>query len=149
MALYEHIFLARQDITTQQMEELIANFSQIIVDNGGKIHNHEYWGVKNLAYKIRKNRKAHYALLNIDAPHAAIAEMERMQSINEDVMRSLTIRLEKFEDGPSVMLQKRERDEKLAREFEFDRQDDDFGARAKKPGGGGRFRDAGGDDIEA
>ena len=100
MALYEHIYLARQDISAQQVEALTAQFKTIIESFGGKIEKVEYWGVKSLAYRIKKNRKAHFSLLNIDAPPAAIAEMERQMGINEDVIRVLTIRVEALEQGP-------------------------------------------------
>ena len=104
MALYEHVFIARQDISASQVESITAEFTKIIEDNDGKIEKNEYWGLKNLAYKIKKNRKGHYVLLNIDAPHAAIAEMERNIRLNEDVMRFMTIRVEEHEEGPSVVL---------------------------------------------
>jgi small subunit ribosomal protein S6 len=147
MAFYEHVFLARQDITSQQMEELITQYTDLIAANGGSVVRHEYWGVKTLAYRIQKNRKAHYAMLLIDAPSKAVLEMERIQSINEDVMRSLTIRVEALEEGASAMLMKRERDEKIAREFETERVEDDYAAKPRKSGGG-RFRDDAGQDQE-
>jgi small subunit ribosomal protein S6 len=147
MALYEHVFIARQDITSQQMEDLITQYTGIIADNGGAVVRHEYWGVKTLAYRVQKNRKAHYALMMIDAPSKAVLEMERLQKINEDVLRSLTIRVEALEEGPSAMLMKRERDEKIAREFETERTDDDYAAKPRKSGGG-RFRDDAGSDVE-
>jgi small subunit ribosomal protein S6 len=111
MALYEHIFLARQDISPQQVEELTAAFTNIITEAGGKVSKNEYWGLKSLSYRIKKNRKAHYTLLNIDAPHAAVAEMERQQSLNEDILRFMTIRVDELEEGPSAMMQKRDRDD--------------------------------------
>ena len=123
MALYEHVFLARQDVTAQQVEELTARFKGVIEANGGSVDKAEYWGVKTLTYRIRKNRKAHFSLLNINAPAPAVAEMERQMRIDEDVLRFLTIRVEEHEEGQSVMLQKRDRD---------DRGDRGFG------GGGGR-----------
>ncbi len=115
MALYEHIFIARQDVTAQQVETMTEQFKGVIEANGGKVAKIEYWGVKSLAYRIKKNRKAHFSLLNIDAPAAAVAEMERLQSINEDVLRVLTIRVEEHEEGQSAMMRKRddsERDER-------------------------------------
>lgn len=115
MALYEHIFLARQDVSAQQVETLVEQFKGIIEGNGGKVAKNEYWGVKSLAFRIKKNRKAHYTLLNLDAPPAAVAEMERMMSINEDVLRFMTVRVEELEEVPSAMLQKRDRDEKSER----------------------------------
>jgi small subunit ribosomal protein S6 len=108
MALYEHIFLARQDVTAQQVETMTEQFKGIIEANGGTVAKVEYWGVKSLAYRIKKNRKAHFSLLNIDAPSAAVVEMERQMSINEDVLRVLTIRMEAHEEGPSAMMRKRE-----------------------------------------
>jgi small subunit ribosomal protein S6 len=115
MALYEHIFLARQDVTAQQVEAMTEQFKDVIEANGGKVTKVEYWGVKSLAYRIKKNRKAHFSLLNIDAPSTAVAEMERQQSISEDVLRVMTIRVEEHEEGPSAMMRKRddaERDER-------------------------------------
>ena len=112
MALYEHVFLARQDVTAQQVEELTARFKGVIEANGGSVTKAEYWGVKTLTYRIRKNRKAHFSLLNIDAPSSAVLEMERQMRINEDILRFLTIRVEELEEGPSAMLQKRDRDDR-------------------------------------
>jgi small subunit ribosomal protein S6 len=111
MALYEHVLLVRQDATAQQVEALVEQYKGIIEQNGGKVTKNEYWGVKSLAFRIKKNRKAHFTLLNIDAPHAAVNEMERLEAISEDIIRSMTIRVEALEDGPSAMLQKRDRDD--------------------------------------
>ncbi len=111
MALYEHIFLARQDVSPTQVEELTAAFTDLITQGGGKVTKNEYWGLKSLSYRIKKNRKAHYTLLNIDAPHAAIAEMERQQGLSEDILRFMTIRVDELEEGPSAMMQKRDRDD--------------------------------------
>ena len=108
MALYEHVLLARQDVSAQQVEALVETFKGIIEANGGSVPKVEYWGVKSLGYRIKKNRKAHYSLLNIDAPAAAVAEMERQMRINEDILRVLTIRVEEHEEGPSAMMRKRE-----------------------------------------
>ncbi len=104
MALYEHVFIARQDISTSQVESITADFSKIIEENEGKVAKSEYWGLKNLAYKIKKNRKGHYVLLNIDAPHAAMAEVERQARLHEDVMRFMTIRVNEHEEGQSIVL---------------------------------------------
>lgn len=112
MALYEHIFLARQDVSPQQVEELVANLTSVITAGGGKVTKNEYWGLKSLQYRIKKNRKAHYSLLNIDAPAPAVAEMERQMRINEDILRYMTVRVDELEEGPSAMLQKRDRDER-------------------------------------
>ena len=111
MALYEHIFLARQDVSAQQVEEMTTQMTEVLTSGGGKVTKNEYWGVKTLSYRIRKNRKAHYSLLNIDAPHTAVAEMERQMRINEDILRFLTIRVDELEEGPSAMMQKRDRDD--------------------------------------
>jgi small subunit ribosomal protein S6 len=111
MALYEHIFLARQDVSPTQVEELTATFTDLITQGGGKVTKNEYWGLKSLSYRINKNRKAHYTLLNIDAPHSAIAEMERQQGLSEDILRFMTIRVDELEEGPSAMMQKRDRDD--------------------------------------
>jgi small subunit ribosomal protein S6 len=108
MALYEHIYLARQDVTPQQVETMTEQFKTVIEANGGSIAKLEYWGVKTLAYRIKKNRKAHFTLLNINAPAAAVAEMERQMGINEDILRFMTIRMEEHEEGPSAMMRKRE-----------------------------------------
>ncbi|HYA81335.1 MAG TPA: 30S ribosomal protein S6, partial [Methylocystis sp.] len=107
MPLYEHIFLARQDISQQQAETLTGQFKNIITSRGGTVQKVEYWGVKTLAYRIKKNRKAHFTLLNISAPSEAVVELERTLSINEDVIRYLTIRVHELEAGPSAMLRKR------------------------------------------
>jgi len=110
MPLYEHVFLARQDLSAQQIEELTAAYKGVIEQMGGKIAKSEYWGVKTLTYRMRKNRKAHFTLMNIDAPAAAIAEVERQQRINEDILRQLTIRVEEHEAEPSAMMRKADRD---------------------------------------
>jgi small subunit ribosomal protein S6 len=112
MALYEHIFLARQDVSQQQVEDLTAALTEVLSQGGGKVTKNEYWGLKGLSYRIRKNRKAHYTLLNIEAPAAAVAEMERQMRINEDILRFMTVRVDELEEGPSAMMQKRDRDER-------------------------------------
>ena len=111
MALYEHIFLARQDVSPTQVEELTTALTEVLTNGGGKVTKNEYWGLKSLSYRIKKNRKAHYTLLNIDAPHAAVAEMERQMGIIEDILRFMTIRVDELEEGPSAMMQKRDRDD--------------------------------------
>ena len=108
MATYEHVYLARQDVTAQQVETMTSQFKSVIESLGGSIVKVEYWGVKSLAYRIRKNRKAHFSLFNLDAPHAAIAEMERQMGLNEDVLRFITIRVDALEEGPSAMMRKRD-----------------------------------------
>ena len=110
MALYEHIYMARQDISAQQVEALTEQFKKVVAGLGGSIDKIEYWGVKSLAYRIKKNRKAHFSLFNIDAPHAAIAEMERQMGLSEDVLRFITLRVEALEEGPSAMMRKRDDD---------------------------------------
>ena len=110
MPLYEHVYLARQDVSAQQVEELTEQFTTVIEELGGKVAKNEYWGVKSLNFRIRKNRKAHFTLLNIDAPPAALTEIERQQRINEDVLRYLTIRVDELEEGPSAMMRKVDRD---------------------------------------
>ncbi|MCA0406193.1 MAG: 30S ribosomal protein S6 [Proteobacteria bacterium] len=115
MALYEHVFLARQDVSAQQVEAMTETYKSVIEANGGAVTKVEYWGVKTLAYRIKKNRKAHYALFNLDAPAAAVAEMERQMAINEDVLRFMTVRVEELEEGPSAMLQRRDRDDRPER----------------------------------
>jgi small subunit ribosomal protein S6 len=126
MPLYEHVFLTRQDLTAQQVEELLEQYKTIITDNGGEVGKTEYWGVKGLAFRIAKNRKAHYTLMNITAPPAAVAELERLQKINEDVLRVLTIRVDEHETEPSAVMQRRDRDERDRGE-RSDRPRRDFG----------------------
>jgi len=130
MPLYEHVFLARQDVTAQQVEELTARFKGVIEANGGSVGKTEYWGVKSLTYRINKNRKAHFTLLNITAPAAAIQELERQQRIDEDVLRILTLRVDEHEEGPSAMLQKRDREDRGER---GERGDRGFGGREDRP----------------
>jgi small subunit ribosomal protein S6 len=110
MPLYEHVYLARQDASAQQVEELTTQLKGVVEGLGGTIAKNEYWGVKSLSYRLRKNRKAHFTLLNIDAPPAAINEIERLERLNEDVLRYLTIRVEEHEAGPSAMMRRAERD---------------------------------------
>jgi small subunit ribosomal protein S6 len=110
MPLYEHVFLARQDVTTQQVDELTAQFKGVIEQMGGKVAGSEYWGVKSLSYRLRKNRKAHFTLINVDAPAAALTEVERQERLNEDVLRYLTVRVDAHEAGPSAMMRKADRD---------------------------------------
>ena len=112
MPLYEHIYLARQDLSTQQVEELTAKLTGVITEAGGKITKTEYWGLKSLSYRIRKNRKAHMTLLNVDASPATLNEIERQERLNEDVLRYLTIRVEAHEEGPSAMMRKSDRDDR-------------------------------------
>ena len=110
MPLYEHVFLARQDLAQAQVDALAENATKIITDNGGTVAKTENWGLRGLAYRIAKNRKAHYVMLDIDAPAAALAELERQTGINEDVIRFMTIRVDEHESGPSAMMRRQERD---------------------------------------
>ena len=107
MALYETVFIARQDISSAQAETLAETYSQMIADNGGTVTKTEHWGLKTLAFRMNKNRKGHYVLFNIDAPPAAVLEMERNMRINEDVLRYMSIRVDEHEEGPSAMMQNR------------------------------------------
>ena len=154
MPLYEHVFLARQDVTSQQAEALAEQYKGVIEANGGSVAKVEPWGLKSIAFRIRKNRKAHYTLMNINAPSAAVVEMEGQMAINEDILRFMTVKVEELEEGPSAMLQKRDRDERGERGF-GDRgfgggggRDRGFGGGAGGGGGGRRFRDRDGGDIE-
>jgi small subunit ribosomal protein S6 len=128
MALYECVFIARQDISATQVEALVGQFSGIIEENGGKVASSEMWGLRSLAYRIKKNRKGHYVLLNLDSPSPAVQEMERIMRLNEDVIRYLTVRVNELEEGPSIVMQSRH-------------SRDDRGGRG---GRGGGFRGGGG-----
>ena len=130
MPLYEHVFLTRQDASAQQVEELTAQFKGVIEQMGGNIAKTEQWGLKSLSYRLRKNRKAHFTLLNVDAPPGALNEVERQERLNEDVLRYLTIRVEEHEEGPSAMMRKADRDR--------ERDERGFGFRDRERGG---FRD--------
>lgn len=129
MALYEHVFLARQDIAQQQVDQLVEQYRGVIEANGGKVERVENWGLRSLTYRIRKNRKAYYVMLNLNAPSAAVAELERQMRINEDILRYLTVRVVEHEEGPSAMLSRRDRDERVGREERFSRDDD----RSRRP----------------
>jgi small subunit ribosomal protein S6 len=109
MPLYENVFIARQEISGAQVDALADTFTQLVTDNGGEVKKREYWGLRNLAYRMRKNRKGHYVLLNLSAPPAAVAELERTMRINEDVIRYMTIRVNTLEEAPSVVMQSRGR----------------------------------------
>ncbi len=108
MALYEHIFLVRQDISAQQVEGMTHSIKSYVEEQNGKVDKIEHWGLLNLAYRIRKNRKAHYTLVNIDAPSSVIDEIERRHKLNEDVIRTLTVRVDHFSKEPSPIMEKRE-----------------------------------------
>ena len=118
MPLYEHVFLARQDLSQAQVDALAATATEIIESNQGKVTKTETWGLKGLAYKIKRNRKAHYVMLNIEAPAGVVAELERQTAINEDVIRWLTIRVDEHEGGPSVQMRKNDRERSRRRERE-------------------------------
>ena len=116
MALYEHVFLARQDIAAPQVDALVETYKGVIEANGGKVGRIENWGLKSLTYRIKKNRKAFYVLMDVDAPAAAIQEVERQQRYNEDILRFMTVKVEAHEEGPSAMMQKRDRDDRPRRD---------------------------------
>jgi small subunit ribosomal protein S6 len=118
MPLYEHVFLARQDLSQAQVDTLAATATEIVEANAGKVTKTETWGLRSLAYKIQKNRKAHFVMLNIDAPAGVIAELERQTAINEDIIRFMSVRVDEHEGGPSVMMRKNERDRSRRRERE-------------------------------
>ena len=118
MALYEHVFISRQDLSNAQAEGLIEHFIAVLSDNAGKVIDQEYWGLKTMAYKINKNRKGHYAFLKSDAPSSAVQEMERLMRLHEDVMRVMTIRVDEHEEGPSVVIQAKSAKEERRRERE-------------------------------
>ena len=140
MPLYEHVFISRQDLSNTQAEALIEHFSTVIADNGGKVVEHEYWGVKTMAYKINKNRKGHYSFLRSDAPAPAVQEMERLMRLHDDVVRCLTIKVEKHEEGASVQMQKRD-----DRGERGDRPERSFGDRPERSSFGGDRGGFGGD----
>jgi small subunit ribosomal protein S6 len=133
MALYEHVVVTRPDISPQQVDALVEDITRIVTDGKGKVEKSEYWGLRNLAYPIKKSRKAHYSLLNIDAPGAVIHEIERRHRINEDVLRFLTVKVDELNAEPSPVIARKDRDERK-------RDRDDFGGGFS----GGGFR--GGDD---
>ena len=137
MPFYEHVFLARQDLAQNQVDALSETFTKVVEDNQGKVVKTEPWGLRTCAYKIRKNRKAHYVLLGLDAPAPAVAELERQVALNEDVIRYQTIRVDKIDAEPSAILKKSDRGER------------ERGSRGGlRSGGGGRDRDRGGPERE-
>jgi small subunit ribosomal protein S6 len=135
MPLYEHVFLTRQDASAQQVEELTAQFKGVIEQMGGKVAKTEQWGVKSLSYRLRKNRKAHFTMFNVDAPAAALNEIERQERLSEDILRYITIRVDEHEEGPSAMMRKVDRDR--------ERDDRGFGFRDRDRGGFRGDRDRG------
>jgi small subunit ribosomal protein S6 len=124
MPFYENVFIARQDVSSAQVEALSEAFANLVSEHGGKVTKREYWGLRNLSFRIKKNRKGHYVLFNLDAPPAAVGELERNMRINEDVLRYLTVRVEALEEGPSAVMQARARGEERERERgrRFDRE---------------------------
>jgi len=140
MPLYEHVFLTRQDASAQQVEELSAQLTGVIEQLGGKVTKTEQWGVKSLSYRLRKNRKAHFTLFNVDGPSAALNEIERQERLSEDVVRYLTVRVDEHEEGPSAMMRKvdRDRDDRGGGFRDRDRGDRDRGDRGDR---GDRRRD--------
>jgi small subunit ribosomal protein S6 len=151
MPLYEHVFLARQDISAQQVESLLQDFRSILEERGGSVGKTEYWGLRSLTYRIKKNRKAHYALLNIDAPHEAVAELERQMRLSTDIIRFLTVRVDEHDPAPSPMMRRADRDEREGRGDRGDRR----GGRRDRDRDRERERDfapresRGGSDLEA
>ena len=125
MALYEHVFLARQDLSQQQVDALVEQYKGVVEANGGSVGRVENWGLKSLTYRVNKNRKAYYTLMDLTCPPAALNEMERQMGLSEDVLRFLTIKVDKHEEGPSAMMQKREE--------RSDRGDRGFGDRDRGP----------------
>ena len=115
MALYEHVFLARQDLSAQQVEALVEQYKGVIESLGGSVGRVENWGLKSLTYRINTNRKAHYTLMDVTAPPAAIQELERQQGLSEDILRFMTVRVEQHEEGASAMMQKRDDREREGR----------------------------------
>jgi small subunit ribosomal protein S6 len=137
MPLYEHVFLARQDISQQQVESLTQEFRSIVEGLGGSIGKTEYWGLKSLAFRIKKNRKAHFSLLNLDAPPAAVAELERQMRLSPDIIRFLTVKVDEHEQAPSAMMRRADRDEREGRGDRGDR-GDRRGPRRDRDRDGGR-----------
>lgn len=153
MAFYECVYIARQDISSSQVDTLTEQFTAIITENGGSVAKTEYWGLRNMAYRVKKNRKGHYVLLNIDAPSAAVLEMERVMRLNDDVLRTLTVKVDALEEEPSVVMQNRgSRDERGGRGGRGGRDDrggrdggrgrDDRGGRPPREGGDRAPREA-------
>ena len=154
MPFYENVFIARQDVTAAQVEALTEQFSGIVTAQGGNVTKKEYWGLKSLSYRVRKNRKGHYTLLNIDAPAAAVIEMERQMRIHEDVLRQLTVRVDELEEGPSAMMQSKGRDRDDRDRGPRDRDRGDRGPRGDRDDrprreGGDRFRSDRGPRVDA
>ncbi|MGD9502966.1 MAG: 30S ribosomal protein S6 [Methyloceanibacter sp.] len=135
MPLYEHVFLARQDISAQQVEQLMQDYRTLLEGRGGSVGKTEYWGLKSLSFRIKKNRKAHYALMNIDAPHDAVAELERQMRLSTDIIRFLTVRVDEHDAAPSPMMRRADRDDREGRGERGDRDRFDRGDRGDRRGG--------------
>ena len=147
MALYEHVFLARQDLSPQQIDALVEQYKGVITAGGGSVGRVENWGLKSLTYRVKKNRKAYYTLMDINAPAAAVKEVERQEGLSEDILRFLTIKVEAHEEGPSAMMQKRDRDDRGDRPFgDRDRGPRSFGDRDRGDRGPRSFGDRDGGD---
>ncbi len=154
MPMYEHVFLARQDLANAQVDAMSEAFTKIITDGNGRVAKNEYWGLRSLAYRIKKNRKAHYVMFNIDAPAPAIAELERQVGLSEDILRFMTVRVDEMEEGPSAMMRRnesREREGRDGRDGERGRDGDrprgdrpDRGDRPRSGGFGGERSGGGG-----
>tara|TARA_B100000242_G_C42827560_1_gene384498 strand:- start:143 stop:559 length:417 start_codon:yes stop_codon:yes gene_type:complete len=129
MSLYEHVFICRQDISHQQVESLTENLTAILSEQGGSVEKTEYWGLRSLAYRVKKNRKGHYSLLNITADHSAISEMERQMSLNDDILRFMTIRVDEHDTEPSAPLSSKNKDERKRRDGDYN---DDEGSSASE-----------------
>lgn len=141
MPLYEHVFLARQDVSAQQVEAMMKEYQGVVEGLGGKVVKTEYWGIKGLAFKIKKSRKAHYVLFNIDSPPAAVVEMERLMGISTDVIRFITVKVEEHETEPSAMMRKSDRDDRGERDGAGGGfRGGDRGGRGGDRAGGGGFR---------
>ena len=148
MPMYEHVFLARQDLASAQVDAMSEAFTKIITDGQGRVAKNEYWGLRSLAYRIKKNRKAHYVMFNIDAPAPAIAELERQVGLSEDILRFMTVRVETMEEGPSAMMRRNESREREGRDGERggERGRDGDRPRGDRPDRGDRPRGGGGGD---
>lgn len=146
MPLYEHVFLARQDLAQAQVDALAETATSIIESNGGRVVKTETWGLRNIAYRIQKNRKAHYVALDFEAPAPVVAELERQTQINEDVIRYMTIRVDAHEPGPSAMMRRGERDRERGGRG---RDSDDRGDRGERGERGDRGPRRGRDELEA
>ena len=136
MPLYEHVFLARQDISAQQVEALLQEYRTLLEERGGQVGKTEYWGLRSLSYRIKKNRKAHYTLMNIDAPHEAVAELERQMRLSTDIIRFLTVKVDEHDAAPSAMMRRGDRDDRDGRgdRGDRDRGDRDRGDRGDRRG---------------